>query len=33
LMENNIGIYGLTPVEASLEQIFMEITGGGNVVV
>lgn len=33
LMENNIGIYGLNPVEASLEQIFMEITGGGNVVV
>lgn len=32
LMENNIAIYGLSPVETSLEQSFMEITGGGNVV-
>jgi ABC-2 type transport system ATP-binding protein len=32
LVENGITIYGMSPVETSLEQIFMEITGGGNVV-
>jgi ABC-2 type transport system ATP-binding protein len=33
LMDNDIVIYGLNPVETSLEQSFMEITGGGNVVI
>ena len=33
LMENNVAIYGLNALEASLEQIFMQITGGGNVIV
>ena len=33
LMENNIVIMGLSAVGASLEQSFMNITGGGNVVV
>jgi ABC-2 type transport system ATP-binding protein len=32
LVENGITIYGMSPVETSLEQIFMEITGGGNIV-
>ena len=32
LMENNVSIYGLSAVETSLEQSFMEITGGGNIV-
>ncbi|HJD24204.1 MAG TPA: ABC transporter ATP-binding protein [Firmicutes bacterium] len=32
LMENEVAVYGLTVVGASLEQSFMEITGGGNVV-
>lgn len=32
LMENDIVIYGLSTVETSLEQSFIEITGGGNVI-
>ncbi len=32
LMENEVAVYGLTVVGASLEQSFMKITGGGNVV-
>ena len=32
LMENGIAIYGLAAVGASLEQSFMEITGGGNII-
>mgnify|MGYP005809531465 CR=1 FL=1 len=32
LMENGIAIYGLAVVGSSLEQSFMEITGGGNVI-
>jgi hypothetical protein len=32
MMENNVAIYGISPVVTSLEQSFMEITGGGNVV-
>ncbi len=32
LMENHVDIYGLSPVVASLEQSFIEITGGGNIV-
>jgi hypothetical protein len=33
LMDNNLVIYGLNAVEISLEQSYMEITGGGNVIV
>lgn len=32
LMENDVTIFGLQAVGASLEQSFMDITGGGNVV-
>lgn len=32
LMENGVDIFGLSPVNASLEQFFIEITGGGNVI-
>lgn len=32
LMENNVVIYGLSSIETSLEQSFIEITGGGNVI-
>lgn len=32
LMENGVVIYGLTPVSVSLEQSFIDITGGGNVI-
>ena len=32
LMENGVAIYGLAPVNASLEQSFIDITGGGNVI-
>lgn len=32
LMENDVVILGLAPVGQSLEQSFMELTGGGNVV-
>lgn len=32
LMDNGVVIYGLTPVGSSLEQSFMEITGGGSVI-
>ena len=31
LMENDVVILGLTPVGQSLEQSFMELTGGGNI--
>ena len=31
-MENGITIYGLAAQGNSLEQIFMSITGGGNIV-
>lgn len=33
LMENGVVIYGLSAVSMSLEQSFMAITGGGNVIV
>jgi ABC-2 type transport system ATP-binding protein len=32
MMENDVAIYGLSPVEISLEQSFIEITGGGNII-
>lgn len=32
LMEHGIAIFGLSPQNATLEQTFMQITGGGNVV-
>lgn len=32
LMEHGVDIFGLEPVNASLEQTFMEITGGGNII-
>lgn len=32
LMENDVVILGLTPVGQSLEQSFMELTGGGNII-
>lgn len=32
LMENQVDIYGLSPVGNSLEQSFIEITGGGTVI-
>ena len=32
LMENGIDLYGLSLLSNSLEQTFMEITGGGNVI-
>lgn len=32
LMESGVAIYGLAPVNASLEQSFIDITGGGNVI-
>lgn len=32
LMENDVVILGLAPVGQSLEQSFMELTGGGNVI-
>lgn len=32
LMENGVDIFSLQPINASLEQTFIEITGGGNVI-
>lgn len=32
LMENGVDIFGLSPVNTSLEQSFIEITGGGNII-
>ena len=32
LMENQVDIYGLSPVGSTLEDTFIEITGGGNVI-
>lgn len=32
LMENQVDIYGLSPVGTTLEETFIEITGGGNII-
>ena len=31
-MENQVDIYGLSPVGTTLEETFIEITGGGNII-